>query len=76
MGRLSGFNGREVMRVAETDGWELLRTSGDHFVYRKPGVPENVSIPDHRPVQEGTLRHDLDDATSLGERRLDSRDRG
>ena len=56
MGRLSGFNGREIMRVAESDGWVHLRASGDHYVFRKPGIAENVSIPDHRPVKEGTLR--------------------
>ena len=43
------------MRVAESEGWTHLRTSGDLYIYRKPGNPENVSIPNHRPVREGTL---------------------
>ena len=46
MGRLAGFNGSEVMRVAESDGWKHVRTNGDHF----------IPIPDHREMKEGTLR--------------------
>lgn len=56
MGRLAGFNGREVRRVAEKSGWEYLRTTGDHFHYRKGGNPLNLSIPDHRSIAPGTLR--------------------
>ena len=56
MGRLAGFNGREVRRVAEKSGWEHLRTSGDHFHYSKPDNPLNLSIPDHWAVAVGTLR--------------------
>ena len=56
MGRLSGFSGREVMRVAKSEGWVHLRTSGDHLLFRKPGRVKNAAIPDHRVVKEGTLR--------------------
>ncbi len=56
MARLAGFNGREIMRVAEAFGWTHARTAGDHFIFKAPGVRANVSIPDHRPVSEGTLR--------------------
>ena len=55
MGRLHGFRGREVRRVAESLGWQFQRMAGDHMVFRKPGVARNISIPDHREVREGTL---------------------
>ncbi|MEO6043294.1 MAG: type II toxin-antitoxin system HicA family toxin [Tepidiformaceae bacterium] len=55
MGRLAGFRGRKVRRVAESLGWQLVRVRGDHFVYRKPGVPRNLSIPDQREVNEPLL---------------------
>lgn len=55
MGRLAGFRGREVRRVAESTGWKLVRVRGDHFVYRKPGVARNLSIPDAREVNEPLL---------------------
>ena len=56
MERLSGFSGREIMRVAERNGWVHRRTSGDHFVFDKANRIENLSIPDHRSVAEGTVR--------------------
>jgi predicted RNA binding protein YcfA (HicA-like mRNA interferase family) len=56
MGRLAGFHCREVLRVAESFGWTHVRTNGDHFIYKKAGVPRNIAIPDHRPIREGTLR--------------------
>ena len=44
------------MRVARSLGWEHVRTSGDHFTFKKGGERLNLAIPDHRPVKEGTLR--------------------
>jgi predicted RNA binding protein YcfA (HicA-like mRNA interferase family) len=44
------------MRVAEAEGWVHKRTRGDHFVFQKDGRVENIAIPDHRPLKEGTLR--------------------
>jgi predicted RNA binding protein YcfA (HicA-like mRNA interferase family) len=56
IGRLAGFSAREVRRVAESEGWVLSRTRGDRFVYRKPGVRHNLSIPDHRELEEALMR--------------------
>ena len=56
MGRLSGFNHREVVKVAEHFGWELQRTQGSHLVYTKRGERRVLVIPRHRTVAEGTMR--------------------
>lgn len=56
MGRMAGFSGRELRRVAESLGWEYQRTSGDHMVFQKAGVAANLSIPAKREVAEGTAR--------------------
>ena len=56
MGRLAGFSGREVRRVAEDDGWRFKRQAGSHMVFRKDGVSSGLSIPDHRALDEGMLR--------------------
>ena len=56
MGRLAGFSGREVGRVAELNGWVFVRNRGSHRVYRKPEVVDNLSVPTHRELKEGTLR--------------------
>ena len=47
------------MRVAERRGWVLQRSSGDHFVYRHPTLPGNLSITDKREVKPGTIRSNI-----------------
>jgi predicted RNA binding protein YcfA (HicA-like mRNA interferase family) len=40
-------------------GWSLLRVSGSHHIYGKPGSVVRLSIPIHanRPLKLGLLRH-------------------
>lgn len=56
MGRLAGVRGRDAVRVAEANEWHYLRNNGDHMVFSKPGSRQNLSIPDHRELDPGTLR--------------------
>jgi predicted RNA binding protein YcfA (HicA-like mRNA interferase family) len=53
--RLGGYSARQVSDVAEQLGWRHSRTAGDHFIYKKPGVAHNLSVPGHREVRAGTL---------------------
>lgn len=56
MGRLNGYSSRDVIEVAERRGWEFQRRRGSHMVYRRAGIPFNLSVPDHRELAEGMLR--------------------
>ncbi|MGE5596395.1 MAG: type II toxin-antitoxin system HicA family toxin [Hyphomicrobiales bacterium] len=56
MGRLAGFSSREVIRVAESTGWVLVRTEGDHFIFRKAGVRWTLTIPLRKDLGEGLVR--------------------
>ena len=56
MGRLAGFSGREVSRIAEINGWNLSRIRGSHRIYSKTGNVRNLSIPNHTSLGEGILR--------------------
>jgi predicted RNA binding protein YcfA (HicA-like mRNA interferase family) len=51
--------GREFARLVERRGWQLLRISGSHHIYGKPGGVVRLSIPIHgnRPLKMGLLRH-------------------
>ena len=42
--------------MAELNGWVFVRNRGSHRVYRKPEVVDNLSVPTHRELKEGTLR--------------------
>lgn len=51
--------GREFARMIERRGWQLLRISGSHHIYGKPGSIVRLSVPIHgnRPLKSGLLHH-------------------
>ncbi len=51
--------GRELARLVERHGWQLLRVAGSHHIYGKTGSIVRLSIPIHanRPLKTGLLRH-------------------
>lgn len=50
------LNGREVVRVFESFGWEVARQSGSHIILVKEGELATLSVPEHREVAKGTLQ--------------------
>ena len=50
------ISGRDAVRAFEKAGWIVARQRGSHIVLIKPGVPVNLSIPDHRQLDRGLLR--------------------
>ena len=56
---MRAITGREFARTIERRGWQLLRISGSHHVYGKPGSVVRLSVPIHgnRPLKTGLLRH-------------------
>jgi predicted RNA binding protein YcfA (HicA-like mRNA interferase family) len=53
------MSGKDLARVVENHGWQLLRIHGSHHIYGKPGSIVRLSIPIHgnRPLKVGLLRH-------------------
>jgi predicted RNA binding protein YcfA (HicA-like mRNA interferase family) len=57
--RLTGVNGKAVLRALERAGFRLERVTGSHHVLRKAGVPgSKVILPLHgaHDLPPGTLR--------------------
>jgi len=56
---MKSISGKEFAKVIEQHGWILLRTSGSHYIYGKPGSVVRLSIPIHgnKPLKVGLLRH-------------------
>jgi len=55
---------REVIKMIESDGWELVATKGSHRQYKHPSKPGRVTIagnPDH-DLAAGTLNSILKQA--------------
>jgi predicted RNA binding protein YcfA (HicA-like mRNA interferase family) len=52
-------SGKDLARVVERQGWQLLRVTGSHHIYGKSGSVVRLSIPIHanKPLKTGLLRH-------------------
>jgi predicted RNA binding protein YcfA (HicA-like mRNA interferase family) len=53
------ISGREAVRAFERAGWIVARQRASHIVLIKPGVPVNLSIPDHKQLDRGLLRSQI-----------------
>lgn len=56
MGRLANISGKEAVKAFAKAGWEVMGQVGSHVVMTKPGVPVNLSVPQHKELSTGTLR--------------------
>ncbi|GAA6618565.1 type II toxin-antitoxin system HicA family toxin [Scytonema sp. NUACC26] len=50
------LSGRQVVRIFEKFGWQVVRQTGSHMIMVKDGEIVTLSIPDHNEVAKGTLR--------------------
>jgi len=56
---MKSVSGKELARVLEHRGWQLLRIHGSHHIYGKTGSEVHLSVPIHgnAPLKTGLLRH-------------------
>jgi len=56
---MKSISGKELIKILEQHGWELLRVSGSHHIYGKPGSIVRLSVPVHgnSPLKIGLLGH-------------------
>ena len=56
---MKSVSGRELARLVERRGWQLLRVNGSHHIYGKAGSTVRLSIPIHgnKALKTGLLRH-------------------
>ena len=56
---MKSVGGKDLARVVERHGWQLLRIHGSHHIYGKPGNVVRLSIPIHgnKPLKIGLLKH-------------------
>ncbi|MEK6676412.1 MAG: type II toxin-antitoxin system HicA family toxin [Planctomycetota bacterium] len=56
------LTGREVRAALERIGFVFRRQRGSHMILRRDDPYSRVTVPDHRTVRIGTLRHILNEA--------------
>jgi len=56
---MKSISGKELARVLERHGWQLLRIQGSHHIYGRTGSEVHLSVPIHgnAPLKIGLLRH-------------------
>ena len=61
------MSGKELAKLLEANGWDLLRVQGSHYIYGKVGSPSRISVPIHRnqDLKIGLLRNLLKTAELL-----------
>ena len=56
MGKLANISGKEAAKAFQKAGWQIRCQVGSHLVMTKPGIRQNLTIPQHPEVAPGTLR--------------------
>jgi predicted RNA binding protein YcfA (HicA-like mRNA interferase family) len=56
MSRLPRISGRECAKALLNAGFLFVRQKGSHMVYRRDRPFAQVTVPDHRELDRGTLR--------------------
>jgi predicted RNA binding protein YcfA (HicA-like mRNA interferase family) len=61
---LRTVSGKEMCRILEHHGWELIRVRGSHHAYEKAGYLNIVVVPVHsnKDLKTGTQRSIMKDA--------------
>jgi predicted RNA binding protein YcfA (HicA-like mRNA interferase family) len=64
---MKSMSGKELAKLLEANGWDLLRIQGSHHIYGKVGNPSRISVPIHRnqDLKIGLLRNLLKTAELL-----------
>lgn len=56
MSRLPVTSGRECVKALRKAGFVLARQRGSHMVLYREEPPTQVTVPDHKELDRGTLR--------------------
>ena len=53
------ISGRDLARILERRGWELMRVNGSHHIFGRTGDIVRLSVPVHagKMLKTGLLRH-------------------
>ncbi|MGH7909864.1 MAG: type II toxin-antitoxin system HicA family toxin [Thermodesulfobacteriota bacterium] len=55
---MKSVSGKELCKILEKKGWNLLRIQGSHHIYGKEGKEEIIVVPVHgnKDLKKGLLR--------------------
>ncbi len=55
---MKNISGKKLCKILEENGWELVRITGSHRIYRKEGEDAKIVVPVHgnREIKTGLLK--------------------
>jgi predicted RNA binding protein YcfA (HicA-like mRNA interferase family) len=56
VGKLANISGKDAAKAFQKLGWEIRGQVGSHLVLTKPGIRQNLTVPQHPELASGTLR--------------------
>ena len=56
---MKSISGKELARLLERHGWQLMRINGSHHIYGRSGSMARLSVPIHgnESLKTGLFRH-------------------
>ena len=56
---MKSISGKQLAKLLEKNGWNLLRIQGSHHIYGKSGNDARISVPVHKneTLKVGLLKH-------------------
>lgn len=55
---MKSYSPREVMKILKDNGWKLIRTKGDHYMFEKEKRRETIAVPvAKKDISIGTLKN-------------------
>ena len=50
-----GMTAKQVMKILKKNGWKLVRTTGSHHIFYKPGEKRPIPVPRHDSIDLGNF---------------------
>lgn len=68
MPKLSPISYKQLVAIFEADGFQHVRTEGDHMVFTKPGIIRPIVIPKYAAIPVFIIKNNLRTAGMSRER--------
>ena len=54
---MKSYSPKEIIKILEKNGWKLKNIKGDHYIYKKQGMPYEIVIPfSRKDVRIGIMK--------------------
>ncbi|PIS39536.1 MAG: type II toxin-antitoxin system HicA family toxin [Candidatus Nealsonbacteria bacterium CG08_land_8_20_14_0_20_38_20] len=59
MTKITPIHYKKLVKIFESEGFELIRVKGDHLIYIKAGISRPIVIPKYREIPVFVIKNNL-----------------